>query len=203
MTRRWFYISMAAISCYFAVVIAVALLSKNGVLPIEIYNFIRELSSLLTALPIPILVNILQRRVDFVKSLRELWTAMNKAKSGLLKYTYFRNPTLDQYLDAYQGLSVVIDDLRAVYRNVGVTGKERGFYPFKPLHDMRRAFEKLNPSARIDATTVVPTGHETRHEILRAWDVMRERFLSEFRPPEPTNPVTDLASTPKTGPRAG
>ncbi|MGI9408038.1 MAG: hypothetical protein ACR2O4_16800, partial [Hyphomicrobiaceae bacterium] len=83
--------------------------------------------------------------------------------------------------------SRTIDHMRIVYANVGETEDLIGRYPYEPLHDMRKALERL------DTRHGQPLGlHDravVRDTIWEAFNTLREHFLDEFDLEEPTMPI--------------
>ena len=120
-------------------------------------------------------------------SLREQWREIVKAKSALLVYCKMPNPSVEHYWKAAAQLSECIDNMRIVYANVGETNELIGYYPFEPLHDMRRAFETLDPTIETSATPKDPDW--VWGEIREAFNAIREHFLDEFEIEEPSKPI--------------
>jgi hypothetical protein len=109
------------------------------------------------------------------------------AKSALAFYCHRSEPSLEEYRKASAQLSECIDNMRIVYANVGETDDLIGFYPYEPLHDMRRAFETIDPT---DGKPISADDHERiRGEIQDAFTAIREHFLDEFEIEEPTYPI--------------
>jgi len=72
--------------------------------------------------------------------------------------------------------------MRAAYCNVGETKTSIGLYPFEPLHDMRRALNKLGFQ-----NVTQQSQQLARQEVLTAWNAFRWSFLREFSTPSPTH----------------
>lgn len=127
-----------------------------------------------------------QQRATFIESLRRLWSHLIEAKTGIMDFLSHDDRSADAYLRAYRPLSIAIDEMRGVYRNVGESTSSIGLYPFEPLHDMRRALEALQAQPYDRGSS-----NAARAEVQRAWDALRFRFLDEFAPPEPTAPIVE------------
>jgi len=132
------------------------------------------------------LAHVFQQRSMFVQSLRELWSKVIYAKNELVAYANLEEPKADDFAIAYRAIATAIDEVRGVYRNVGENEKYVGYFPYEPLHDMRKALDELRP------------GNEPSHKrefagaaIQQAWNAMRFDFLSEFDTPEPTQPIVN------------
>jgi hypothetical protein len=105
---------------------------------------------------------VFQRRNEFIDSLRAVW-ADCLAAIGHLRTLYMREACSEQQiLEAYRSLSVAIDSMRAVYRNVGETDRHIGFYPFETLHDLRRMLEADFMSGTTPDAAQSP-GRDQRH----------------------------------------
>jgi hypothetical protein len=106
-----------------------------------------------------------------------------EAKIELIAYTNLTTPQPDDYTKAYRMIGSAIDKMRGVYRNVGEDEKHLGYFPYEPLHDMRKELEKLGLANTEEGRA------RARHAINRAWKAMRYKFLVEFETPEPTRPI--------------
>ena len=58
-----------------------------------------------------------QRRSSYLQALRALWEHMVGAIAGALTYTETESPTRDQQLQVLGKLSVVIEEVRGVFKN--------------------------------------------------------------------------------------
>ena len=102
------------------------------------------LSPVVVAVPAVYLANCFQKRAMFVSSLRALWSDAVYAKGLLVQYCLSKGGT--DYYEAWMRQSNIIDEVRAVFRNIGETRHMVGSRPFAPLLDMLNEFEKLDPS---------------------------------------------------------
>ena len=162
-----------------------------GLLAIAAWNpefraFLKDFSTMVLAIAAAYLTYCFQRRQAFLISLRELWAKTIEAKADLIDYTYDQMPDQPKYGQAHRSLSIAIDMMRAVYRNLHEDGAKIGRYSFEPLHDMRRALEHLG------FTNIPPNGQKAaREKILHAWNAFRWSFLQEFSAPAPSHYVID------------
>ncbi|MBJ7534161.1 hypothetical protein JDN40_08595 [Rhodomicrobium vannielii ATCC 17100] len=169
--------------------IALSLLSKiNDDNPrlSNLYEFIKDSSLLIATIAVAYLANIYQRRQNFLDSLREQWREIVKTKGALLYYCKTSEPDADQYWTTFTQLSECIDNMRIVYANVGETNELIGAYPFEPLHDMRRAFETLDPAR---GASTAEDRALVWGKIEQAFNAIREKFLDEFDIDEPSKPI--------------
>ncbi len=189
MTRRRQISLLSIVIAILLGFIALALVAKlhDGNNFTKIYEFIKDTSVLIATATAAFLANMFQRRQQFLHSLREQWREIVRTKCALTLYCNTPEPTLEQYLSASAKLSECIDNMRIVYANVGETDEFIGLYPYEPLHDMRRAFEMIEPKAGKTATS--ENRNRARDEIWDAFNAIREHFLDEFDIEEPSHPI--------------
>jgi hypothetical protein len=152
----------------------------------EVYATIKDLSPLVIAILAAYLASCFQQRANFVQSLQSLWSQLIDAKNDLIEYTRIPSPTREQYEQVYKQISKAIDEMRGVYRNTGESDEYKGYFPYEPLHDMRKSLETLRPdSHRADSAEAA------EQAVLTGWNALRLPFLAEFSPPEPTAPIVE------------
>ena len=142
------------------------------------------LSPLVISVPAAYLAHCFQQRALFVSSLRELWADAVKAKGLLMRYCLSDGQA--DYYEAWIKLSNVIDEVRAVYRNVEETDLDVGIRPFEPLMDMLKKFESLEPSSK-----TLPPFDQVQTHIENSWRAFQDAFLEEFDRPEPSFYISD------------
>jgi hypothetical protein len=153
----------------------------------DIYDYLKDMSLVLVTVVAAYLANVFQKRSLFLNALKEEWRNMVRAKSTVFTYTQIENPSQEQYLAAFCAISECVDNMRAVYRNVGETEKLIGLYPYAPLHDIRRALQTLKPTP--DRTVTSDERELTRRAILQSFYALRETFLEELDLEAPENPL--------------
>lgn len=178
--------SVAALLMSLLVLALTAKLSGNLILA-DFYIFIKDMSVLIALITGVYLVDIFQRRSTFLKSLRDQWQLIITAKAVLLVYCEREQPVAADFTEAYREISQAIDHMRIVYRNVGETVELAGYYPYEPLHDMRRAMEEIDP--RRGRHVTLSDRRQARQKIVVSFDVMREHFLDEFDVESPSDPI--------------
>lgn len=154
------------------------------------YGLVKDMSPLLLGILAVFLTSWYQQRMAFLQAMRTLWSHMIEAKVAMLAYAATPSKTDDAYRAAYHQISRAIDEMRTVYRNVGENDRYIGWYPYEPLNDMRKAFEKLRGNAH------EPAAERARERIEASWAALRWRFLEEFGAPEPTHPITSIGEQP-------
>jgi hypothetical protein len=167
------------------VVLILAALLAAAVVNLDFHAFLKDFATVVVAIAAAYLTYCFQRRQAFLVSLRELWNKTIEAKADLIEYTHDANPDQVKFGKAHRSLSMAIDMMRAVCRNVHEHSSSVGLYPFEPMHDMRRALDKLG------FTNVTPQKQKlAREEILQSWNAFRWSFLREFSAPKPRHHVT-------------
>lgn len=144
------------------------------------------LSPLVVAVPAAYLANCFQQRALFVSSLRALWSDAVEAKGLLVRYCSSRGQT--DYYEARAKLSDVVDEVRAVYRNINETDQKIGIRPFEPLMDMFKEFGKLNPATGL--LFPVPFARVQKN-ITDSWKAFQDAFLEEFDRPKPSSYISE------------
>jgi hypothetical protein len=152
-----------------------------------LYDYLKDMALVFVTVVAAYLANVFQKRQQFITALKEEWRDILRAKSAAFTLTQLEKPTLEQYLSAFCALSETIDNMRTVYGNIGETEALIGYYPFAPLHDMRRALQTLDPRKASDATA--EERRLARDAILQSFYALRESFLDELDLEAPDKPV--------------
>lgn len=153
----------------------------------SIYDYLKDMALVLVTVVAAYLANVFQRRALFLTALKEEWRNIVKAKSALFTFTQRETPSQEEYFAAFCAISESLDNMRAVYANVGETRGQIGLYPYAPLHDMRRALQALEPEAGRQVTA--EDRKLARDAILQAFYALRETFLEELDLEAPDNPL--------------
>ncbi|MCF6200056.1 MAG: hypothetical protein L3J67_11815 [Hyphomicrobiaceae bacterium] len=162
-------------------------LSGNALL-FSVYEFIRDMSLIFVTLAAAYLAHVFQKRANFLQSLRDEWREIVDTKSALVAYCEQPDTQVNDFVEARRRISQAIDYMRIVYKNILESDQYIGFYPYEPLHDMRRALNSIDPRKRNDIT--FEDKRVVKRTIVAAFLALRENFLEEFDLQEPTNPVT-------------
>lgn len=153
----------------------------------SLYDYLKDMALVLVTVVAAYLANVFQKRALFLSALKEEWHNIVKAKSALFTYTQREAPTQAEYFAAFCTISESLDNMRAVYANVGETHKQIGLYPYAPLHDMRRALQSIEPEAGRHVTA--EDRKLARDAILQSFYALRETFLEELDLEAPDNPL--------------
>lgn len=153
----------------------------------DIYDYLKDMSLVLVTVVAAYLANVFQKRSLFLNALKEEWRNIVRAKSILFTYTQLEAPDREDYFEAFCAISESLDNMRAVYRNVGETNTLIGLYPYAPLHDMRRALQSIEP---MPGRIVTDEERKlARDAILQSFYALRETFLEEMDLEAPDNPL--------------
>lgn len=153
----------------------------------DVYEYLKDMALVFVTVVAAYLANVFQKRQQFLTALKQEWQDILRSKSALLTVTHLERPSAEQYLAAYAVLSETIDNMRTVYSNVGETEGLIGLYPFTPLHDMRRAFQSIDPRKREDISA--NERRVARDAILQSFYALRENFLDELDIEAPEKPL--------------
>ena len=147
---------------------------------------LRSLASVMETL-IPILLGIavawlgfvFNSRISFVIALRQLWPVLVSAIQETIQYTHLKKPKEEDFARVNQSLSTAIDEVRALFANIGegtaIWG--RGLYPFEDLKSIQDQVSTLNPDKGMPTGT---TRIVVRSCIVDAWKRFRDSILPEF-----------------------
>jgi hypothetical protein len=141
------------------------------------YSIFDDVKPLIVAIPAAWFGYCLQRRQSYLKDVRDLWTKMVNAVQDCIQYTYGAAVTQVDYGRTLRGMSVVIDDLRAVFANLGEDQRSVGIYPFDELKEISKAVSKLG----CDASFSPKAAESARKVIVEHWSQLRASFLLELK----------------------
>jgi hypothetical protein len=158
-----------------------------------VYSTYKDLVPLLLGIAAVWLGYCVQRRSAYQQQLRSMWSSLVEAVYCALQYCQIQNPTEEQHRAVLIKLSVAIDEVRGVFRNLPDPTTPRGFYPFEPIKDIYRLLTDLGsgqcPAGR-DATTCYA-------QIFALWKDVRDEILKEFDREIPTFPHSHWADLAK------
>jgi hypothetical protein len=179
---RW--ILGAVIAVYvLALVLGIVLRRPFAEAPSGYYATYKDLIPLVIAIPAAYLAFAFQRRSSYLQALRSVWEHMIAAVAGAMTYTDTTSPSQEQQVQTLNRLSVVIEEVRGVFRNVPVPSEPEGWYPFEPVKQIYQEIRDLGfgehatPAARA----------ASRDRIYRMWKANRVQLLAEFDRDLPTH----------------
>jgi hypothetical protein len=188
MTKAMLVRRLTAVFLIIVALVTAAILGRlfGGAAGHALYEIIVDFTELQVALIAVYLAYVFQQRAFFVQMLRALWSQIIVAKNEIIRYAHDPVLTQEKYARAFGAVSIAIDEMRGVYRNVGEHGEALGDYPYEPLQDMLRALTQLGYGEPTDGQRA-----NCRARVVRAWNALRYDFRREFRPPEPSHPITE------------
>lgn len=167
MTRRSLYFRVSMITLYYFTLIIIAAFGygkSNS--EIDYYaRFIKDFAPILTALPAAFLAYSIQKRLSFLKEIRENYDTSIKAVENAI---YYMSPAADitKKQAVLIDLSIAIESVRGV-----LTDKNSTDYPvigLKKIFDIVAKFDDPN------------SWREKRKEIAETWKVTRRVFLDQM-----------------------
>jgi hypothetical protein len=184
MTRnhlRW--ILFAVISVYaLAIIVAVLLRRPFGQDPSAYYAAYKDTIPLVIAIPAAYLAFAFQRRSSYLQALRSVWGHMVEAIAEALTYTDTESPTQEQKLQVLAKLSVAIEEVRGVFKNIPSGRTHDGWYPFEPIKQIHQEIRDLGSGT----AETVKARAAAKERIYKMWKASRAQLLAEFDRDKPT-----------------
>lgn len=156
-----------------------------------VYTTFKDLVPLIIAIPAAWLGYCFQRRQAYLKDVRDLWSKMVVAVQDSLQYTFLLEPGQPEYGRVLKGLSITMEELRAVFENVGEGESRIGLFPFESIKSIYGKVSDLGFGAQFKPKEA----KQAREEILILWKKLRSHYLSELErgiPVRPDSPFLDV-----------
>jgi hypothetical protein len=125
-----------------------------------------------------------QRRSAYQQQLRSVWTKLIEAVQYATQYTHLASPTQAEFSSALVKVSVAIDEIRGVFRNLGESESKIGLYPYEPIKDIYVLLTSLGYGPAFQSASA----EATREKMFALWKDARIELLKEFDREEPTFP---------------
>ena len=145
------------------------------------YATFKDMIPLLLAIIASWLTYCIQKRNSFLLHLRLLWSKTILAIQNATQFTHRKNRSQEMYSDTLCQLSVVIDEIRGVYKNIDEK-KNGGYYPFEPIKEMYTLLTEIGYENEYDEKTAI----RVRNQIFILWKSMRKEYLKELDREKPT-----------------
>lgn len=168
-----------------AVIVGIMLRIIGTSTPTLYYETFKDLIPFILAIPAAYLGYCFQQRGSYLQSLRSLWSQLVQAVNNAIQYSYNDKTTREQYGEILTALSIVIDELRGVYKNIGECPGDAGIYPYEPIKDIHKAISELSFGDLDESKRIL-----VRKRIVGHWKSIRSNFLDEFDRAEPTKVVS-------------
>lgn len=148
------------------------------------YSTVKDAIPLLIAIPAAWLGFCLQRRQAYLKDVRDLWSKLVPAVQDAIQYTHLLSPPQPEFAKVNRSLSIAIEELRAVFANVGEREDQVGQFPFEKIKLIHGVVSKLG----FGEAATTEAAKAARAEIIGAWKLLRIHFLSELERGVPAKP---------------
>lgn len=178
MTRRQLRWAIAGVIGVYVAAVIIGLLLYVSAAPI--YQSFRDVIPFIFAIPAAYLGYCFQRRQSYMESLRTLWSQLVRAVQRAIIYTYDPTPTQQEYADVITALSIAIDEVRGVYKNIGEAPDRIGVYPYEPIKEIYKAVRALGYGEISEEQRDL-----ARQRLIGHWQSIRANFLDEFDRAEP------------------
>jgi hypothetical protein len=100
-----------------------------------------------------------------------------------MQYNYLEKPTQSDYGQVLKQLSIIIDELRAIFSNLGENSKNIGLYPFESIKGIFSEISSLEYGEKYKSDEVLLV----RERILKHWKQLRKYYLYELERGLPEN----------------
>jgi len=146
-----------------------------------VYGAFKDLIPFIIAIPAAWLGYCFQRRQNYLKDVRDLWVKMVAAVQDAIQYTYSTTPMQSDYGKTLRSLSVVTEELRGVFANVGEESGRVGLFPFESLKAIHATVSALEFGEKF----TVQDAALARKDITERWKKLRMHYLTELERKEP------------------
>ena len=176
---------------WYVIALYISTIALGGVLKFSfpekddpVYSTFKDMIPFLVAIPAAYIVYCFNRRNSHVQALRSVWFNLVQSIWATRDYLGDDMPSAEKKRESLKRLSISIDEVRGVFRNIGESRDSIGLYPFealKEIHDAVREVAHEDESIR----------QQARHaEVLveEKWKTLRAHFLQEFERDEPDHP---------------
>jgi len=160
----------------FAVGVGICLKIVDPSKDAPVYGTFKDLIPLIIAIPAAWLGYCFQRRQAYLKDVRDIWSKMCNSFQDAVQYTHLQSPSQEEYAKVLKSLSYAIEEMRAVFANVGEDEKRIGIFPFESMKLIRGGISSLGFSDSFQKDQAP----FTRSEIVERWKVLRKTFLLEL-----------------------
>lgn len=147
------------------------------------YATYKDLIPLIIAIPAAYLAFCFQRRQSYMQALRSLWESTTRAIAAARTYTDTPKPAQEKYVQTLEGLSLVIDQYRGVFRNIPTRYGHGGWFPFEPIRQIYWEIRDLGYGEPVTEEM----RQRARDRIEEMWKRSREQLLAEFDRDVPTS----------------
>ena len=148
-------------------------------------EILKTLIPIALAIPVAVLAAGFNRRNSYLQAMRDLWQCLIPAAQDAIQYTHLASPDQTDFARTHKALSVAIDMLRGVFRNVP-TRNPTGLYPYENLKEISKVVSWLGYGKNFCSKDAV----RARSCITGLWQEMHIAMLGEFDRDVPREPVS-------------
>ncbi|QSW91190.1 hypothetical protein J0383_10390 [Flavobacterium endoglycinae] len=187
MTRIILNRTILGVMFFYTICILIGIFLKLKIKNEDYYTVFKDLLPFIFALPAAYLVFCFQRRNEYLKALRTVYSLLIQVNTEFMEYTYYNKQCQKKYIKLKFCTSKAIEEIRSVYENIDeVFGISDGLYPFEPLKEMY-----------LDDIDELHNGDfsEGNNEIIRKkhyskWKKIRINFIVELERTQAAFPIT-------------
>ncbi|WP_276682423.1 hypothetical protein [Empedobacter brevis] len=151
------------------------------------YSVFKDLLPFIFAIPAAYLVFCFQRRNEYLKALRTVYSLLVQVHSDFMEYTLQDKSDNETYKKIKANCRKAIEELRSVYENIDEAfGSYDGLYPFEPLKEIYcEDIETLH-----NGDFSFKTNENIRNDHYEKWKTIRINFIVELERTQSAFPVT-------------
>ncbi|QJW88742.1 hypothetical protein HNV11_04780 [Spirosoma taeanense] len=187
MTRIILNRTICAVVLFYILCLILAAYLKLGTATQDYYTLFKDLLPIIFAIPAAYLVFCFQRRNEYLKALRSVYSLLVQVNTEFTEYSYCTQKSDDKYYKLKSCISKVIEEIRSVYENIDeVFGAKEGLYPFEPLKEMyHEDLEELHNGDFTEMTNLL-----IRQKHYKKWKLIRINFIVELERAQAAFPIT-------------
>ncbi len=137
------------------------------------YSTFKDLIPLVLGIAASYITYLVQQRLSFLKQLNIIWSETVSVIQHAAHFCEKNEKDEETYYQYLINISIVIDDIRGLYKNLEEDYDGVGLYPFEPIKEVYVLFKKYGMSDNKDS-------NNCKNMIYKLWKSMRKEFLKEF-----------------------
>jgi hypothetical protein len=187
MTRIVLNRTLLFVLSFYVLVIFLAIHLKLNLCEQSYYSVLKDLLPIIFAIPAAYLVFCFQRRNEYLKALRTVYSQLVQVNTEFMDYTYCKIKNDEKYFKLKNCISKAIEEIRSVYENIDeVFGENEGLYPFEPLKEIYHEDLELlhNGDFKYETNEIIRKDH------YKKWKEIRINFIVELERTQASFPVT-------------
>ncbi|MBL7915070.1 MAG: hypothetical protein JNL49_08490 [Bacteroidia bacterium] len=172
---------------FYIIVVLLAFHLNLNVSNQKYYTTLKELLPIIFAIPAAYIVFCFQRRNEYLKALRSVYSLLVEVYTDFMDYSYCQEKNDERYFKLKSCISKAIEEIRSVYENIDeIFDEDEGLYPFEPLKEIYHIdLEKLH-----NGDFTFETNKQIRTTHYKKWKEIRINFIVELERTQTSFPVT-------------